>query len=98
MDMEWLKPNKREGKILVDLEEVNNLSCMISEPTRTTQNSSTLLDVILTNTPEVFRKCGVYDPAISDHYLIYGIITESVFKCQSKVITFRSLKNTFLEQ
>ena len=58
----------------MDLEEVNNLSCMIFETTRITPNSSTVLVVIfITNTPELFRKCGVpvYDPAISDHYLVY---------------------------
>lgn len=98
LNMDRLNPNEREGKILKDLEEVNNLRCMISEPTRITPSSSTLLDVILTNTPELFRKCGVYDPAISDHNLVYGIIKENVCKCTSKVITFRDLKNTDLEQ
>ena len=98
LNMDRLKPNEREGKILTDLEEVNNMTCMISEPTRITPNSSTLLDVILTNTSELFRKCGVYDPAISDHSLVFGIMKENVCKCKSKVITFRSLKNTDIEQ
>ncbi len=39
----------------------------------------------------------MYDPAISDHYLIFGIIKENVCKNTSKVITFRSLKNTDIE-
>ena len=67
LNMDRLRPNEREGKILIDMEEVNNLQCMISEPTRITPNSATLLDVILTTTPELFRKCGTYDPEISDH-------------------------------
>ena len=62
-----MKPNYGKGKILKDLEEVNNLKCMIEEPTRITTNSETLLDVILTNAPKMFKKCGTYEPEISDH-------------------------------
>jgi hypothetical protein len=54
LNMDRLKPNDREGKILKDLEEVNNLQCMITEPTRIPMNSQTLLDVLLSNSPEVF--------------------------------------------
>ena len=43
-----MKPNHGEGKILKDLEQVNNLKCMIEEPTRITTNSETLLDIVLT--------------------------------------------------
>ena len=52
LKMNRLKPNEREGKILIDMEEVNNFQCMISEPTRITPYSQTLLDVILTTTPD----------------------------------------------
>jgi exonuclease III len=54
LNMDRLKPNDREGKIFKDLEEVNNLQCMITEPTRIPMNSQTLLDVLLSNSPEVF--------------------------------------------
>ena len=94
LNMDRLRPNEREGKILIDMEEVNNLQCMISEPTRITPNSQTLLDVILTTTPELFGKCGTYDPEISDHRLVYGVMTEKVRKHRPKIITFRSVKNT----
>ena len=48
LNMDRLKPTERLGKILVDLEEVNDLQCMILEPTRITPTTATLLDVILT--------------------------------------------------
>ena len=67
---------------------------MITEPTRIAMNSQTLLDVLLTNSPEVFRKCGTYNPEISDHYLIYGIMSQKIRKHEPKVIIFRSIKNT----
>ena len=98
LNMDRLKPNDREGKILKDLEEVNSLQCMITEPTRITMNSQTLLDVLLTNSPEVFRKCGTYNPEISDHYLIYGIMSQKIRKHEPKVIIFRSIKNTNQER
>ena len=53
LNMEWLIPNRGEGKMLRDLEQVYNLTCLITEPTRVTMHSQTLLDVLLTNTPEI---------------------------------------------
>lgn len=80
LNMDRLRLNCGKGKILKDLEEVNNLNCMINEPTRITAPSESLLDVILTNTPELFKKCGTYEPEISDHRMIYGELTEKVRK------------------
>ena len=71
LNMERLIPNRGEGKMLRDLEQVYNLTCLITEPTRVTMHSQTLLDVLLTNTPEMFTRCGVYNPEISDHYIQY---------------------------
>ena len=31
---------------------------------------------LLTNHKELFEDCGVYDPALSDHGLVYGLIPE----------------------
>ena len=96
--MDRLKPNHREGKILKDLEEVHDLQCTISEPTRITVTLQTLLDVLLTNVPQLFKKCGTYDPGISDHRLVYGVMTEHVRKHRPKTITFRDMRNIDVEQ
>lgn len=93
-----MKPNYGEGKILKDLEEVNSLKCMIEEPPRITTNSETLLDVILTNAPKMFKKCGTYEPEISDHRMIYGELTEKVRMHKIKTITFRQTKKTDFEE
>ena len=98
LNMDRLRPEHGEGKIIKDLEEVNNLQCMITEPTRITTHSQTLLDVVLTNTPELFARCGTYNPEISDHCLVYGEMTEKVAKHRSKTITFRQTKSTNYEQ
>ena len=93
LNMDRLKPTERLGKILVDFEEVNDLQCMILEPTRITPTTATLLDVILTNQPDLFRKCGVHHLALSDHSMVYGIMRDKVCKHQPQIITYRSTKN-----
>ncbi|KAL9986821.1 hypothetical protein ACROYT_G001023 [Oculina patagonica] len=97
LNLNRLKPEGREGKILLDLEVEQGFDCLITSPTRiqtlgtlTTQN---LIDVILTNQPELFGNCGVYNPEISDHALIYGFIKEKAKPQRGRVIKFRSTKD-----
>ena len=75
--------NKRKGKILKDLEEGYDLGCLIISPTRITNLSSTLIDVLLTNRPDIFKK-EFYNPEISDHHLIYCLMKEKNITVQSK--------------
>ena len=83
LNLDRLKPDRKEGKILIDLEEVHGLECIITEPTRVTTSSATLLDVILTNNCQLFRTSGVFNPEISDNCLIYGLMKE---KCNNIVV------------
>ena len=46
----------------------------------------------------MFKKCGTYDPAISDHRISYGELSEKVRKHKTKTITFRLTKNTDLDE
>lgn len=73
-----LKPETREGKILKDFEDVHHLRCMITKPTGIAQTLATLLDEILCNKPQVFKKSGTVGPEISDHRLIYGIMFANI--------------------
>ena len=92
LNLDRLRPLPREGKILCDLEETHGLTCVITRPTRITSNSETLIDVILTNKPELFKDCGVWDAGISDHALVYGLMKERNAFYKSKVLTVRSYK------
>ena len=58
-------------------------------PNSISMHSESLLDVLLTNTPEMFNKCGVYQPLFSDHYLIYGEMVEKVCKHKAQIIESR---------
>ena len=68
------------------------MTCLISRPTRITNNSQTLIDVILTNKPELFKDCGVCDIGKSDLALIYGLMKERNSIQESKVLTVRNYK------
>lgn len=78
--------NKREGKILKDLEDGFGLECLITSPTRISNLSSTVIAVILMNRPDIFTKGGTYNPYISDHCLIYGLINEKITRYKPKTI------------
>lgn len=54
-------------------------------------HSQTLLDVLLTNTPQPFIKSGTFDPGLSDHCMVYGGL-------RTKVVTYRQMKNTDFDQ
>lgn len=97
LNLNRMDTNKREGKLLIDLEESFNLTCLINSPTRITNVSSTLIDVMLTNRPDYFIKSGTFDPEISDHCLIYGILNEKTIHYQQKTIMSRNLKSITFE-
>lgn len=59
--------------------------------------SHSLVDVLLTNRPELFKKRGNYYPALSDHALIFGVIRDMIKTNKSKIIYFRSFKNFNIE-
>lgn len=46
---------------------------IIKKPTRTTNESSTLIDIIMTNYPQVISKHCVYPASISDHDMVGGV-------------------------
>ena len=94
LNLDRLRLDRSEGKILRDLEEVNDLHCLINEPTTVTANSQTLIDVMLANNPDLFKNCGVYNPEISDHSMIYAEMTEKVKKHTTKTLVHRQTKTT----
>ena len=41
LNLDKVRPDRREGNILLDLEEVHDLQCLITKPTRITKTSET---------------------------------------------------------
>ena len=69
----------------------NNLKQLISEPTRITDHSQSLLDVLFTSFPDSFPSSGVIECMGSDHLLIFGEHKEEL-KAPSRVCVVRSFK------
>ena len=69
-----------------------DLSQLISNPTRITSTTSTILDLISVSDPIKINKCGVSDLGVGDHLLIY-----CTRKCKKVPVNdgvkLRSLKN-----
>ena len=63
------QPTKKLKEIL----ETYQLSQHITEPTRVTANSCTLIDHYITSTPEKIIHSGVIHTGISDHSINYGV-------------------------
>ena len=55
--------------------------------------TSSLIDHIVTNTPEKISDSGVIHPGISDHSLIFAIRKISILKKQENTIEIRNMKN-----
>ena len=82
-------PTKR----IKSLYELYQLSQLIDEPTRITMTTSSLIDHIVTNTPENISDSDVIHTGISDHSLIFAIRKISVLKTQENTVEIRSMKN-----
>ena len=65
--------NSEVGGKLYSFLESNNLAQLIAEPTRVTSNSSTILDLVITNSPERFSASGTLSPPSNcDHSVIFA--------------------------
>ena len=73
---------------------------MISEPIRVTSNTSTLIDLFITNNTKSIVHSGVYSLSISDHNLIFAIRKIDIPRRSPRYVETRSFKkfnaNAFL--
>ncbi|KAG5878283.1 hypothetical protein JTB14_017249 [Gonioctena quinquepunctata] len=77
-----------------DFVQSYNLSQIVTEPTRVTSHSQTLIDIIITSNPEVITKCDVLDlPGNSDHFATLCTMKFAELKPETRYITFRDYKN-----
>ena len=73
---------------------------LITSPTRVTLTTSTFIDVLFTNDHNSHVMTGVYDTALSDHYLIYTVFSKSFVRKERahKEIKFRNYINVSPEE
>ena len=73
--------------------ELYQLSQLINEPTRVTLTTSSLIDHLVTNTPEKISHSGVVHTGISDHSLIHAIRKIRHFQKNDDFVEIRNMKN-----
>ena len=85
--------NNPEAKALINFCRSYNLSISITTPTRVTETSKSILDVILASDTKQVQKATVMENSIGDHDLVY--VTLRLKKARSKpvYITTRSFKH-----
>ena len=93
-----LMPNsnlpKKDKQELLNFSRTFDLSQLIKEPTRITDTSRTLIDLIFVNNEHRIVKSGVVPVPLSDHHLVFCIIKAGVLnKAKPRLIEYRSYKN-----
>ena len=71
----------------------STLTQVISKPTRVTDESLSLIDVILVSSPSLVESSGVINTSISDHLSIYTMLKLKPPKALPSHVTTRSYKN-----
>ena len=91
----WLDLNAYNTKMLLDsFIEPFSLKQLVNKPTRITQTSSTLIDLILVTKPENALFSGVCDaPGVSDHCFTYVAYSLKKEKFKPYTVTKRDFKN-----
>ena len=90
--------NANNTNKLKDIFSTFGLEQLITEPTRVTANSSTLIDLCVTNTATKIVNSGVLHLGISDHSLIYMTYKTKHERSGKRIIEIRSMKKFRKEQ
>ena len=72
---------------------MNGFKQLIKKPMRITENTSTIIDVLLTNSPENVLRTDVITTNFSDHGMIGTIRKKCQHKYQPKAIRSRNFRN-----
>ena len=96
-DMNWNTASMSDTNYLLlsDITNLRGLHQLINEPTRVTDTTSTLIDLIYTNYPDKVVCSGVCHVSISDHSLVNAyrkLSIAAVFK-RHNTINYRTFKN-----
>ena len=88
--------NQDEGRIgNAALQEFCDRFCLqnqIYEPTRITDKTKTLIDVVLASHPERFATCGNLHFGVSDHDLVFAVRKNKLAKPKAREIEYRSMR------
>ena len=81
------------GQTLLNFCKAYNLTQVINEPTRITESSKSLIDIILVSNKNVVKESKVLPVSISDHDLVYVTLNLKKTRAKPIYITTRSFKH-----
>ena len=82
-----------ESRACLDFCTTFNLTQSINSPTRITECSQSLIDVIMTTNKEIVTSSGILTSSISDHNLIYLLLDLKVPRAKPSYVSIRSYKS-----
>ena len=82
-----------ESRACLDFCTTFNLTQLINSPTRITERSQSLIDVIMTTNKEIVTSSGILTSSISDHNLIYLLLDLKVPRAKPSYVSIRSYKS-----
>ena len=85
--------NNSECKQLKSLFRSLNIKQLITNPTRITNDSKSLIDLVAVNCPQNICDSGVVSAHLSDHELVYCVRKINWMKDPSQLKTFRNYAN-----
>ena len=90
------KVNSREdtylGRKLMRVLNFFNMRNVINQATRTTQTSSTIIDLIITTDTSKIRRSGSFNSGISDHHIVFAVLNYSGRDQSQKSLISRTTK------
>lgn len=93
INVDFLNPNSHTN-ILKSLLDSFNLIQIVDQPTRTTDNSSTLIDIICTSSKMEINECDTLDLLnMTDHRMVFCEIDFAMGISLPKLITYRNFKH-----
>ena len=82
-----------DANLLREFMSIFNLNQLINKPTRITDLSQSLIDVIMTNNNSLVSFHDVLSCSISDHDLVYAVLSLKTPRAKPKYISTRTYKN-----
>ena len=78
---------------LIEIISTFNMLQLVCKPTRTTESSQSLIDVIMTTNCSIICLCDVLSCSISDHDLVFLVMSLKTPRIKPTYITVRSYKH-----
>lgn len=92
-NIDLLKPNQSPAPQVMSFLINQNLTQLVHEPTRIQNSSATLLDIIITDSPQLFKNVTVHhNPLLSDHAMVLVELSIKKPKSNDQFLWTRSLK------